>query len=66
MRLLKTFVLSVCLILAACAGNRQKTDSPGDYVEIDNPARATAPTPRQRYGSPGAMWRTASPGAASL
>ena len=37
MRLLKTLVLSACLILAACAGKRQTSGSPDDYVEIDNP-----------------------------
>ena len=43
MRLLKTFVLSACLLLAACAGNRQTSGSPGDYVEIDNPGFTMSP-----------------------
>ncbi len=43
MRLLKTFVLSACLVLAACAGNRQTTGSTDDYVEIDNPGLTMTP-----------------------
>ncbi len=50
MRLLKAFVLSACLILAACAGNRQTTGSPDDYVEIDNPGFTMSP------GAPEKIW----------
>ena len=50
MRLLKTFVLSACLILASCAGNRQTTGLPGDYVEIDNPGFTMSP------GAPEKIW----------
>jgi len=50
LRLLKAFVLSACLILAACAGNRQTTGSPGDYVEIDNPGFTMSP------GAPEKIW----------
>ena len=52
MRLLKAIVLSACLILAACAGNRQTTGSPDDYVEIDNPAATLSPDAPARIWVP--------------
>ena len=36
MRLLKVIIISGCLCLAACSGNRTTT-KPVDYVEVDNP-----------------------------
>ena len=50
MRLLKVFLISAPLLLAACAGNRQTTGSPGDYVEIDNPGFTISP------GAPEKIW----------
>jgi hypothetical protein len=43
LRLLKAFLLSATLLLAACAGNRNKTGPPAGYVEIDNPGQTLSP-----------------------
>ena len=43
LRLLKPFIFSASLILAACAFNRTADEHPTDYVEIDNPGQTMSP-----------------------
>jgi len=44
LRLLKAFVLTASLLVAACAVNRTTENShPNDYVEIDNPGQTMSP-----------------------
>ena len=66
MRLGKALVLSGCLFLAACAGQKTAAtgSSPDDYVEIDNPAFTMSADQPSKIWVPGVMWRAAPPAAA--
>ncbi len=51
MRSLKVIVSSVCLLLAACAGNRSATaPTSNDFVEVENPFQTMSP------GQPASVW----------